>query len=225
MRATRTLAAVIAVMLFFSMGGSALAAKDPVVLVHGWGMNCVLTFGVMKYKLENDGYQTFCLDFSNPIGSNYQNARELSAKVDAVLAKTGAPKVDIVEHSMGGLSSRYYIKNMGGASKVRDIVELGSPNHGTWLALVAFGISPGAYEMLPGSSFLNALNSGDETPGPTRWTSIRSVCDEAMYPKDSPILGGASNKKVWWCVGHIGLTLDPWVYGWVKDGLNGKGTN
>jgi triacylglycerol lipase len=221
------------VLIFIALSGCASAwgwwyssqERDPVLLVHGWGMKCWNTWGVMKYRLKKAGYDVYCIDFSNNIGSNVRNARELSQKVDEILKRTGKSKVDLVVHSMGGLSARYYIKNLGGASKVRDVVELGSPNHGTYLAYTAFGFSKGAREMLPGSKFLRELNSGDETPGKVKWTSIWSICDEAMYPKKSPILDGARNRKVWWCVGHLGLTVDYFVYKWVKQGLNGGGCN
>lgn len=39
--------------------------------------------------------------------SNATTAQQLAAEVDRLLAATGASKVDIVTHSMGGLSSRY----------------------------------------------------------------------------------------------------------------------
>jgi triacylglycerol esterase/lipase EstA (alpha/beta hydrolase family) len=39
--------------------------------------------------------------------------------VDAVLARTGALKVDLVVHGMGGLSSRLYILQLAGPVKTR----------------------------------------------------------------------------------------------------------
>jgi triacylglycerol lipase len=201
------------------------AAKDPVLLVHGWGMASWSTWPLMQSRLQSEGYRVYTIDFSNNIGGNLQNASELRAKVDRILAETGASKVDIVAHSMGGLSTRYYIKYLGGASKVNDVIELGTPNHGTAVALVAFAISPGAYEMLPGSAFLTALNNGDETPNPVKWTSICSMYDEANIPWWNSMLAGSRTLIVWWPVGHLGLLLDYQTYRWVVEGLNGAGMN
>ncbi|MFD1732612.1 esterase/lipase family protein [Deinococcus malanensis] len=45
--------------------------------------------------------------------SNSVTADLIRQKVDAILAQTGATRVDIISHSMGGLSSRYFLKNLG----------------------------------------------------------------------------------------------------------------
>ncbi|MEZ4606942.1 MAG: hypothetical protein R2865_09135 [Deinococcales bacterium] len=41
---------------------------------------------------------------------------------------TGAPQVDIVAHSMGGLISRYYIAKLMGDVDVAQLIMLGTPN-------------------------------------------------------------------------------------------------
>jgi hypothetical protein len=50
--------------------------------------------------------------------------------VDVALRETGASRVVIVAHSMGGLVSRWFCR-FGGADKVAALVLLGSPTHGT----------------------------------------------------------------------------------------------
>nr|MBA3524532.1 hypothetical protein [Geodermatophilaceae bacterium] len=37
----------------------------------------------------------------------------------------------VISHSMGGLSSRYYLRNLTGTAEVDGCVSLGGPNHGT----------------------------------------------------------------------------------------------
>ena len=66
----------------------------------------------------------------------------MAQRVNEIKAATGAAKVDIITHSMGGLSSRYYIKNLGGAANVDDWVSLAGPNHGTTWAYGCFFFVP-----------------------------------------------------------------------------------
>jgi len=57
----------------------------------------------------------------NSAQSNAATAQEVSREVQELQAATGAAKVDIASHSMGGLSSRYYLKNLGGTANVDDL--------------------------------------------------------------------------------------------------------
>ena len=107
-------------------------SKDPVVFVHGFGGRS-WNFNILKARLAESGWpeeHLFAIDYSDRFGCNKQNAGELSVFVDSVLARTGAEKVDIIAHSMGGLSTRYFIAHLGGDKKVRDIITIGSPHHG-----------------------------------------------------------------------------------------------
>src|SRR5688500_19532864 len=109
-----------------------VATRDPVLLVHGWNSSGAAWFTMID-RFKADGYtdqELFNWTYYSA-QSNAVTAQQLSAKVDSILTVTGASKVDIVTHSMGALSTRYYIKNLTGGSKVDDFVSLGGPNHGT----------------------------------------------------------------------------------------------
>jgi triacylglycerol lipase len=220
--------------LVFSVFQSAQAAKpttptvtvDPVIFVHGY-TGSTSSFNTMKQWLISEGWaesQLFAIQYSNTTGSNIQNANELSNFVNQVLKKTKANKVDIIAHSMGGLSTRYYIKNLNGASKVNDVITLGSPHHGTNSAY--FGLfTSGAQEMMPGSNFLNNLNSSDETPGvDVQYTSIYSSSDEIINPYTSSILAGANNIEVS-NVSHSGLLTSTIPRTAILGGLRDGGLN
>ncbi len=78
---------------------------------------------------------------------NVENAARLDEFIEQIRADYGLPelKVDIVAHSMGGLLTRYYLRygptdvlddnefpvNLWGASRVRRVVLLGTPNMGS----------------------------------------------------------------------------------------------
>lgn len=167
----------------------------------------------MVDRFEADGYLAAELRAMsyNSAQSNATTAQE----VQELRADTGAAKVDIVTHSMGGLSSRYYLRNLGGTASVDEWVSIGGPNHGTWTA-VACSLLASCREMVPGSSFLNALNSGDETPGSVRYGTFWSPCDEIINPDGSVVLSGATNTRTG-CIGHLSLLPSSSVYVGVRD--------
>jgi triacylglycerol lipase len=192
----------------------AAAGPDPIVFVHGWNSSGS-TWNTMAGRFKADGRPaSHLVQWSyNTSQSNATTASQLAQEIDRVLAATGATKVDVITHSMGGLSSRYYTKNLGGAAKVDAWVSLGGPNHGTDAAYWCGGAS--CTEMRPGSSFLNALNSGDETPGASRYATWWSPCDSIINPDSSVALSGATNTRTA-CLGHSDLHADATVYGQVK---------
>ncbi len=189
--------------------------RNPILFVHGWNSSGAIWFAMLD-RFIADGYATTELyNWSYYSGqSNVVTAQELSAKVNEILAATGASKVDIVTHSMGTLSARYYIKNLGGGSKVDEFVSLAGPNHGTNTAW--FCGQTACLEMRPNSSFLNALNQKDETPGKViRYGTWWSACDEVINPQRSTILNGATNTQTA-CLNHSQLYQDAAVYSMVK---------
>lgn len=81
----------------------------------------------MGPRFALSGYCTYALTYGSLPGiplfagldKMENSAVQLSAFVDKVLASTNSTKVDFVGHSQGSLMPRYYLKNLGGASKVR----------------------------------------------------------------------------------------------------------
>ncbi len=73
--------------------------------------------------------------------------------------------------------------------------------------------------MRPGSSFLNNLNAGDETPGNVHYTAIYAYMDELVIPYwTAKLYDGATNKGKWW-VGHLGLLFSYTVAKWCKNAV------
>jgi triacylglycerol lipase len=195
--------------------GVATAAHDPILFVHGF-LEEESLWRTMISNFERDGWGRAELNNwrYNTTQSNVTTAREVKTKVEEILRRTGAAKVDIISHSMGGLNTRYYIKNLGGTEKVDDWVSLGGPNHGTSTAN-ACGFTS-CVEMRIGSTFLTELNREDETPGAVSYGTWWSSCDEIINPDESVLLTGATNTEAG-CVTHTGLTSNATVYAGVRE--------
>lgn len=191
-------------------------AKDPILFVHGWASSAS-TWDTMVERFEDDGWTSSELSaYSyNTSQSNKVDAEIVAEKVEELLAATEAEEVDIVAHSMGSLNSRWYLKFIEGAQeKVDEWVSLGGPNHGTSTAYFCF--STACSEMRPGSTFLNELNAGDETPGAVNYGTWWSPCDEIINPDESVLLSGASNHETA-CISHGALHEDETVYDEVRE--------
>jgi triacylglycerol lipase len=210
--------ALVLVVATTALAPTAASAHDPILFVHGWNSNSS-TWNTMISRFKADGWTTAELNnwSYNYSQSNATTAQQIATKVNQILAATGAAKVDLISHSMGGLSTRYYVRNLGGGATVDDYVSLGGPNHGTNTAYFCF--STACKEMRSGSSFLNALNSGDETPDVgVNWLTWWSPCDEVINPDSSVALQGATNTQTA-CMSHSSLHEDPGVYAQVRDAV------
>jgi triacylglycerol lipase len=192
-------------------------SNDPILFVHGYAGNGG-NWENMKSRFLADGWQPNELYSCNYsfTASNTVSAAEIAQQVDDILALTGASKVDIVAFSMGSVSSRYYLKNLGGNAKVDAWVSLAGPNHGTDAVEINNCTFQPCREIAPGSEFLQQLNDGDETPGLVRYATWRSPCDATINPDESVILNGATNFQTA-CIAHLQMLTDPNVYVAVRN--------
>lgn len=106
---------------------------------------------------------------------------------------TGARPL-IVAHSMGGLAVRAWLDAHGADDRVRHVVTVGTPHHGT--ALARFGFSANAKQMQPGSRWLQALAGREPRARYARFTCFYSHCDNIVAPAASATLPGADNRHV-----------------------------
>ena len=189
---------------------------DPILFVHGYGGNGG-NWQEVRSKFVVDGWQDFELYAYNYsfTASNASSAAEIRDQVDDIIRRTGATKVDIIAFSMGSISSRYYLKSLDGAQRVDAWVSLAGPNHGTDAVDNRNCQFIPCREIVPGSPFLTALNSGDETPGLVRYGTWRSPCDATINPDESVILAGATNTLTS-CLGHLDFLADGTIYREVK---------
>jgi triacylglycerol esterase/lipase EstA (alpha/beta hydrolase family) len=210
--------------------GSRPAAElppGPVVLVPGYGGGRT-GLEQLAARLQAAGRQTLVLTLpGGGTGDLREQAKALDAAVRGQL-DAGAPSVDVVGYSAGGVVARLWAANLGGAKVARRVVTLGSPHHGTQLAGLAAAFVPGecplACRQLAGGSPL--LDGLPDTPAGPRWTSIWTRTDQVVRPPDSARLAGAVDVVVQdVCADatteHGTLPTDPLVAGLVLTALDG----
>jgi pimeloyl-ACP methyl ester carboxylesterase len=176
-----------------------------VVVVHGYMQNRV-DFLRIASALSRTGL--------GPVyGVNYpwfarvhDNAARLARFVDEVCRETGADRVDLVAHSLGGLVALEYL-NEGGASRVRRLVTVASPHGGVvWRGPILGAVGA---QMREGCAFLTERASRS-VPVPT--LSIYSTHDNVVHPPKTSALAARGGKdQVFEHVAHLSILFDPEV--------------
>ena len=187
------------------------ARPDPVLLVHGFRGSST-GWHALEASLHARGYRDAeidAIDYDSD-ASNVDIARQIAHEADVLRARTGASRIDVVTHSMGAISSRYWLERLGGAAQVDAWVSLAGVNEGTVWAYGCYVLTA-CREMVPTSSVLDRLNDGFRaTAGATRYGAWWSPCDDAIVPRANAELPGAHNVETA-CLGHTEMRTDPQV--------------
>jgi pimeloyl-ACP methyl ester carboxylesterase len=200
----------------------------PVVLVHATLADEGSNWVTLAPLLANEGYCVYAFNYGetlaslpiipfitpgriDALGHIEKSAEELSSFVTKVLSKTKASKVDLVGHSQGGMMPNYYIKYLGGASKVNELIGLAPSNHGTTLSglttllekfpfageivggLLEFLGAPSLPEQEESSAFVKKLfGSGEPVVSGVRYVVIETEHDEVVTPYAHAFLSGSN---------------------------------
>jgi triacylglycerol esterase/lipase EstA (alpha/beta hydrolase family) len=181
-------------------------ARIPVLLVHGYGCNSGYWARLVPL-LDREGISHASIDLEPVAGSIDDYAPLIEERVQALLAATGAARVAIVAHSMGGLAARAWMRGYGSA-RVATVITLGTPHHGT--ALARFGPGANAVQMRRDGPWLRDLAASEGPDVRARIVSLYTHHDNIVAPQDSSVLPGARN-VAFGGVGHVALGSNPRV--------------
>jgi triacylglycerol lipase len=161
-----------------------------VVLVNGFSETGSI-FNMLQKRLEKHGIEVYAPLLKHPDGrGGIENlARHLKRDID----QRFGPEVpiSIVSFSMGGLVSREYLQNQGGAARCENLITISSPHNGT-LAAWTYP-TQGVREMRPGSPFLKHLRETEGHLGKMTLVSYRTRLDLVILPPRSSVWDRAEN--------------------------------
>jgi len=158
------------------------AAATPIILLHGYFHNRS-GFLVMRRALRRNGFRHVHTMNYNVIGHEVEElASQLSGYVENILNRTGATRVHLVGHSLGGLVARTYIQEYGGDQRVHTCVTLGTPHSGTYAAWAGRGRA--ARQLRPSSELLQRLDKRAVASN-VRFISYYSNLDPLVVPASS----------------------------------------
>ncbi|MGW2239430.1 lipase family alpha/beta hydrolase [Streptomyces sp. NPDC001759] len=195
--------------------------RPPVVLLHGFIDNRSVFVLLRRSLVQSGRQQVESLNYS-PLTCDIRSAAELLGRhIEEICERTGSDRVDVVGHSLGGLIARYYVQRLGGDSRVRTLVTLGTPHSGTSVVPLA-NAHPIVRQMRPGSELIEEL----KRPAPgcrTHFISFWSDLDHLMSPLETACIDHpdlmAQNVQVSG-VGHLALPVHPAVATGIRQALD-----
>lgn len=195
-------------------------ARDPsrpaLVLIHGFACNRAVWKPLLASGLLKD-CNVATVNLEPVFCAIDQYAGVIRAAVDALREASGAPRVTLVCHSMGGLAARVYLRDCG-ADAVDRVITVATPHAGTVFA--TFGHGHNAWQMRVGSEFLQQL-AAETAPLADRFTCIGSRDDNLIVPRSSLWLPGARHVTVEG-IGHLAMMGAPEVHRLISEELRGE---
>lgn len=183
----------------------------PVLLVHGYALNRG-SFRILAAWLRRCGWDWVWAVNHHPADAPVADlARNVALAIERLKAESGAPQVDVVAHSMGGVVTALALRHHGVAGSVRRLVTLGTPWAGT--AAWVFGRRAMAADLAPGSAALS--HAADP---PCAVTSVWTPLDTIVLPARSSVVPWATTVEVGG-TGHLGILMSVPVFQRVGEAL------
>ncbi|WP_372657743.1 esterase/lipase family protein [Hydrogenophaga sp.] len=181
------------------------------VFVHGFVCNRGFWLPWMRVLRER-GQSYTSVNLEPVFGSIDDYVPLIEAAVQRAHALTGTPPV-LICHSMGGLAARAWLaRTPGAAARVRQVVTIGTPHYGTWLA--QFSHLPNGRQMRIGGGWLRNLAAREagqaHTPDYARFICWYSNADNIVFPASTATLPGADNRLLPGAA-HVALAFQPRV--------------
>lgn len=174
------------------------AVPGPVLLVPGYG-GSPQSLASLARSLRALGRDVTVVTLPDRgLGDLVVQATALDTAAREAMDRSGAGSVDVVGYSAGGVVARLWVEDGDGVGRVRRLVTLGSPHHGTQLAALG-GLVEGAcpvacQQLAPGSGLLQRLDDSS-VQGPTL-LSLWTTQDDVVVPPTSAVLDGVPSPSV-----------------------------
>jgi triacylglycerol lipase len=150
-----------------------------VAFVHGYAAAGAVFDPLRSLVEERLGVETVEFTYL-PTESFTTIVDRLSERLDRIAARS---RIDLVGHSLGGLISRWYLQELGGARHVDRLITLATPHAGTRSAKVALG--PLRSALLPNGNVVRRLSASRAAASGVAHTALVAGADLMVSPPAS----------------------------------------
>ncbi len=195
---------------------STVSTTCPVLLVHGFA-GTTSSWSLVARTLSARGLTVEAMSYP-PLGTSVEQlAERLVAEVERILCRTGADKVHLVGHSLGGVVIAQAVADRRLRGCVGTVITLGSPFGGSpWAGVLPFVEIVRA--LRPGSPVLRRVASAPMPDG-VRWLSVTAALD-IIVPGMRSVPSHAQVETITFDgVGHLGMLLNQQVIGCIAAAL------
>jgi triacylglycerol lipase len=212
------------------------ARAAPVLLLPGTGSDGAQLYPTgLQPELSADGMPSCLVNLPDHTTGDMQTSAEYVVFALRKMSKRSHRRVVVYGFSQGGVLARLALTFWPSTrSVVTDVVSAAAPQHGSTVSAdcPTQGCSAANWQRRTDSRLLMALNRGDESPGPTAWTTVRTLDDAIAQPVDgdhpTSALQGATNLVLQQIcpdrqVDHLTMSFDAVVYAVLRDAATHRG--
>ena len=212
------------------------ATTKPIMFVTGTGASGDTAWLLVGEAFRALGHPVCYVNFPDNTTADIQISVEYLVNGLRRMYEMSGRKAAVIGISQGGLLPRFALTYWPDLRrKVSDVVAAAGTQHGTTLfsCSAAAPCQPAGWQQVAGSSLLDAINAQpDESPGPTSYTTVRTLTDETVQPQDGPnptsALEGARNILIQAvCPGretrHIAAVADSVTFAALLDAITTRG--
>jgi len=182
------------------------SSLPPVVLIHGLYHNAS---GWLLYRrwLRKAGFANlYAVNYSSWNTSFEEALGKVARAVEEVAGEFPGQPVMLVGHSLGGLLSRALVQGYGPKLPVSAVVTLGTPHHGSKLAV--FGVGRLARSLVYGGPLIQSLGQSPEKDSADcrgRCLALYSPLDNMVLPNEALHPPGSWQQEETFPLSHIGM--------------------
>ncbi len=164
--------------------------KRPILMVHGYCHDSA-AWHYLRRRLNKAGEfgPIYTVNLGSPLRSIEHYSTVVRTKIGQIAQDTGCKEITLIGHSMGGLVSSFCAAGepLEGNVKIRQVITLGSPLHGTKMAMLGFGEC--ARQMRHHSPFVMQLEDKIKAAKDVRFCHMGSNTDIVVRPLISATRG------------------------------------